>query len=510
MCSKSIKFRRNMKVLLIDPPYSRFMNYYRYFYPVGLTYVAAALNRDGHKVKTYDAEHDPTLTTVKFQEIASSYEGYSKALNDKNHNVWSETREIIESTKPDVVGISSIAPCKIGSTFKVAELSKEYDNNLKVVVGGQLSESGVNDVLSNPDIDIVVRGEGEITTVELLDRMQNGSGLQDVKGISFKENGKIVHTPDRPFIKDLNTIAFPYIESLVGLQTYRSVDLGIVMTSRGCAYSCSFCGLKDFWGRRMRWRSIENVTEEISRLREKFNVRYFSFWDAVFTLNRKRTLEICNKLLEIDPEIKWECVTRIDLLDSELIQQMKKAGCQKVRIGIESGSDRILKSFNKKLTTDVVRKQAQVLKANKMTWLAYFMFGVPEETEEDMIKTIKLIEEIEPNFVTVGTFYPIPGTEIFNELENKGELPKDLDYNKLSTRMLNTHYMRNLSFEKFQKLMKQVVLLTEKINKTHYSHDPLFSEKLDLKNQKRARNKSAEKLEPLIQAPLRPQIRSRT
>jgi radical SAM superfamily enzyme YgiQ (UPF0313 family) len=116
-----------------------------------------------------------------------------------------------------------------------------------------------------------------------------------------------------------------------------------------------------------------------------------------------------------------------------------------------------------------------------MTWLAYFMFGAPDETEEDILATMNLIKEIEPSFVTVGTFYPVPGSEIFNELENKGEIPKDLDYNILSTRMLNTHYMRNLSLERYQRLMKKVVLLTEKINRKHYSHDPLFSDKLNTK-----------------------------
>jgi len=470
---------RNMRVLLIDPPYTRFMNFYRYFYPVGLTYVAGALKSKGHKVKIYDAEHDPKLRTVKFRNITSSYDDYLKALENKDHQVWSEVRKVMASSKPDIVGISSIAPCKIGSTFRVAEIAKEYESDLKVMVGGQLSAASVNDVLSNPNIDIVVRGEGEITAAELLDRLQNNSKFEDVKGISFRKDGKIVHNPDRPFIKDLDSLGFPDIESLMGLQTYRSVDLGIIMTSRGCPYGCSFCGLKDFWGRRIRCRSIENVIEEVLRLKEKFNVQYFSFWDAVFTFNRKRTIQLCRKLLETDSEIKWECVTRIDLFDSELIQQMKKAGCQKIRIGIESGSDRILKHLKKGFTTNLIRKQAEILKANKMTWSAYLMFGTPEEKEDDIVETINLIKEIEPSFVTIGTFYPIPDTEIFNELENRGELPKAVDYNKLSTKVLSSHYMRYLTLERFQRLMRQAILVTEKINKRHYSDDPLFSEKLE-------------------------------
>ena len=488
-----------MKVLLIDPPYSRFMKYYRYFYPVGLTYLAGALKKEGHSVKTYDCEHDPLLTTSKFQDIASNYDGYMKALENKNHPVWREIRSTIASVKPDVIGISSIAPCKIGSTFKVAELAKEYDKDAKVVVGGHLSAESVNDVLRNPNVDVVVRGEGEITVAELVNQFEKGGELEQVAGISFKQNGQIVCTPDRPFIEDLDALSFPYIESLIGLETYRPVDLGIVMSSRGCVFQCTFCGLKEFWGKRTRWRSLENVIEEIQRLREKFRVTYISFWDAVFTLNRKRTLQLCNKFLEMDPEIKWECVTRIDLLDSELLSNMKKAGCKKIRIGIESGSDRILKSFKKNLSIEVVKKQAPILKASKIPWLAYFMFGAPDEEEEDMLATMNLIKEVSPNFVTVGTFYPIPGTEVYCELQSRGELPKGTDYNKLSTRVLSTHYMRHVSLKRYQQIMKQVVTLTEKINKGHYSDDPLFSDKLTLKQiQVASKAKPQNTLEPSL------------
>lgn len=469
-------------MLLIDPPYQRFMNFYRYFYPVGLAYVAGTLKSKGHDVTIYDAEHDPKLHTDKFQNVTFAYDGYLKALENKDDQVWDEIKKVITSFKPEVVGISSIAPCKIGSTLKVAEISKGYKDDLVVVVGGELSATSVNFVLSDPNIDIVVRGEGEITTAELLDRFQDNSKYEDLKGISFRRRGKIVHNPDRPFITDLDSIEFPAIESMMGLDTYRSVDLGIIMTSRGCPYSCSFCGFKEFWGRRIRWRSTENVIEEIIRLKEKFGVRYFGFWDAVFTLNRKRTIQLCRKLRETDPEIRWECMTRIDLIDNELIQEMKKAGCQKMRIGVESGSDRILKHLRKGLTTSVIRKQAGLLKANKMTWSAYFMFGTPEEKEDDIIETINLIKEIKPSFVTIGTFYPIPDTEIFNELRDRGELPKGVDYNKLSTKILSTHYMRYLSLETFQKLMRRAIRVTEEINREHYSDDPLFSEKLESKN----------------------------
>jgi radical SAM superfamily enzyme YgiQ (UPF0313 family) len=457
------------------------MNYYRFFYPIGLTYVAGALKNEGHRVKIYDAEHSPTLTSVKFRSITSNYDSYIRALENKDHKVWKEVRNTIATYKPDVVGISSIAPCKIGSTLRVAEISKEYDNDVKVIVGGQLSVGSIREVLKNPNIDVVVRGEGEKTAVELLNTLENNGKIENVRGVSFKKCGKIFQTSDRPFIKNLDNLGFPYIESLIGLETYRSIDLGIVMTSRGCCYGCSFCGLKDFWGQKIRWRSTDNIIEEIVRLREKFNVQYLFFRDACFTLKRKSLLQLCKKLVEVDPKIKWECTTRIDLIDDEIIQWIKKSGCQKIRIGIESGSDRILKSYKKGYTTNIVRKQAQILKNNNMTWLAYFMFGAPDETEEDILATMNLIKEIEPSFVTVGTFYPVPGSEIFNELENKGEIPKDLDYNILSTRMLNTHYMRNLSLERYQRLMKKVVLLTEKINRKHYSHDPLFSDKLNTK-----------------------------
>ncbi len=467
-----------MNVLLIDPPYSRFMNYYRFFYPIGLTYIAGALKQKGHNVQTYDSEHNTTLTPVKFRDITSSYNGYIEALKNKNHQVWNEVRDTIRACKPDVVGISSIAPCKISSTLRVAEIAKECDSVRKVIVGGQLTITDIDYVLRSQYVDFVVRGEGEITSVELLDRLEETDKVKDVKGISFKKDGKVVHTSDRPFVKDLDSLGFPYIESLIWLESYRPIDHGKVITSRGCPYSCNFCGLKEFWGRIIRWNSVEHVVQEVVRLREKFNVRYFCFRDASFTLRRESTLQLCKKLLEIDPEIKWECTTRIDLLDSELIRIIKRTGCQKIRIGIESGSEKILKSLNKGITTDTIIKQAQLLKDNKMTWLAYFMFGMPDETEEDMLATMNLIKKIKPDFVTVGTFYPVPNTEIFNDLKSRGELPENTDPNLFSMRVLSKHYLRYMSLEQYQKLMKKIVRLTEKIYSKHYSVDQLFSEQM--------------------------------
>jgi anaerobic magnesium-protoporphyrin IX monomethyl ester cyclase len=464
-----------MKILLIDPPYQRFMNFYRYFYPIGLAYLAAALKTHNHQVSIYDAEHDPQLHPQVFQKVASAYNNYLNALQ-QNNKIWTELTTVLAQVKPDIVGISAIAPCKIGSTLKTAEICKKYNPNIKTIIGGQLSQTSIQTVISNPNIDYVVQGEGETTLTELMNCLENNQDPTTIQGLTHKKDGTPKSNQKRPQIKDINTIKFPAIDSLLNLETYRPIDLGILLASRGCTYGCTFCGLKDFWGRTLRQRSTKNVIEEIRSLKERYAVPYFSFWDASFTLNKKWVLQLCKELADLDSNLEWECMTRIDSFDNELIAAMKKAGCRRIRIGIESGSDDVLNYLNKGYSVNQIKKQAKILNENNLNWSAYLMLGTPQEKETDILQTMELIKEIKPNFVTIGTFYPIPDTEIYNNLKKTGNL-QNSDYNLLSTKNLSVTYTNHIPQKRFQQLIKQFIDFTEEINTKNYSNDPLFQGK---------------------------------
>ncbi len=447
------------------------MGIYRQYYPVGLSYLSASLNRAGHKTLIFDGEHDVGLSTRSFRDSAAEFPRYLDALKNKHHPLWKEVRSVIEDVDPDVIGIGMIAEGKYGSTLCVAEIVKEWKDEVTVIVGGHLPTTKPELLLSSPNIDVVVRGEGELTVLELVNNLHHGNPLDDVLGISYKEQDRIIHNPDRPLIAVLDESAFPDIESIINFDTYRPVDLGVVVTSRGCPYSCSFCAIRNLWGQKVRYHSIEYVIEEIRRLVEKHNVGYISFRDPTFNLDRKRVIKFCEALHRENLKIEWECFVRIDRIDKTLLDMMKQAGCYRVRVGVESGSDRIHKYLNKGLTVAKIRQGAAILNSSGIRWTAFVMIGIPEETEDDLLATLELLKEIQPTFVNIALFNPIPGTRVYQELLEEGVICEPFDYSQLGFKARILHFSKHISDERFQELMDLAISVTEEINAQNYLVD---------------------------------------
>ncbi len=412
----------------------------------------------------FDGEHDVSLSTRSFRDSAAGYPRYLDALKNKQHPVWNKVRGVLEDVGPDVVGISLIAEGKYGSALRVAEIVKEWKDDIIVIAGGHLPTTKPELFLSSSNIDVVVRGEGEVTVVELVNNLHHGKPLDDVLGISYLEQDRIIHNPNRPLINSLDELAFPDIESIINFEAYRPVDLGVVVTIRGCPYSCSFCAIRNLWGQKTRFHSVEHVVREIRGLVEKHNVQYISFRDPIFNLDRERTVTLCEALLRENLDIHWECFIRIDRIDKALLDVMKQAGCYRVRVGIESGSDRIHKYLNKSLTVAEIRKGAAILRSSGIRWTAFVIIGIPEETEEDLLATLELLKEIQPTFVNLALFNPIPGTRIYKELVEEGLLCEPFDYSQLGFKTRGIHFSKHISVERFQELIDLAISVTEEIN----------------------------------------------
>jgi len=266
-----------LKVLLIDPPFQRFMGFHRYYYPMGLAYLAAVAGEAGHEVTVYDAEHASDGDTLPWEQAALRFDVWLDALSDLSHPIWQEAEEIIAKTSPDVIGISVLS-VKTQSAGRIAEVAKRVAPGVPVVVGGDHPSVWPEKMLANPNIDIVVRGEGEVTFVELLGELTT-RGLAEISvpaGCSVRRpDGAIEHGPDRPLIDDLDTLPFPDLDSLIDLEGYRSVDLGAVIGMRGCPYDCSFCGVATVWTHRLRKRSPASVADELEALDKRFAPPYF-------------------------------------------------------------------------------------------------------------------------------------------------------------------------------------------------------------------------------------------
>jgi anaerobic magnesium-protoporphyrin IX monomethyl ester cyclase len=219
--------------------------------------------------------------------------------------------------------------------------------------------------------------------------------------------------------------------------TYSSEDMGLIMTSRGCPFSCSFCVTET---RQVRYRSIEHILTEVRHVKAAYGTTQFSFKDDSFTVNPKRVSEFCSALVGENLHIGWECNTRVDLVNEDMLIGMKKAGCNSIKVGIESGSQEVLGRMNKGITLDQARQAAALFRKTGIHWTGYFLMGTPGETVEDLYKTLDFMYEIRPDFASIGVYEPFPGTAMFEEGLKRGLVKPDMAIKDFFEMLPNDYY----------------------------------------------------------------------
>ncbi|OOP55945.1 MAG: hypothetical protein AYP45_11725 [Candidatus Brocadia carolinensis] len=380
-----------MKILLIDPPFYRFFNYYNRYFPLGLSYLSSTLKKAGYEVVVYDADCNKNSKGMDYTRLPEKYRIYLKELKNPKNPIIQEISETIKKYRPDIIGITIMTP-KAASAFTIASLAKQHNKECHVIVGGPHATLRSDEVLKNTrDVDFVVNGEGESVLLELVNTLRaKRNNFGAIRGLSYRQGDTHIHNPMQSFVDNLDGLPFPDRKTLLGMDTYTSEDMGLLMGSRGCPYSCSYCATQ-IWTRRVRYRSLANIVEEIKYVRLHFGTRQFTFKDDSFTVNRKRVLEFCDSLLEAGLKINWDCNTRVDLIDLELLKAMKRAGCNSIKVGIESGSERILALMDKGITLEHIHEAARLFREAGIHWTAYFMMGIPTETREDVKKNFGFI-----------------------------------------------------------------------------------------------------------------------
>ena len=411
----SINRRNEMKrVLLIAPPFYRLMGSHYNGLHLGISYIAALLKQRGHEVKIYNADYSNTTEYANQMELLKNTPLYKATLADLSLPIWQEIRDKISGFAPDFVGITMLT-ANYAAARNIARLTKVIDHNIKIVVGGTHPTLDPEGTLDIAEFDYVVRGEGEFTFLELV----NGQEEKQIKGLSFRRDGKTVHNENRPFIQNLDTLPFPERDSFLNDTTH--LELGYVVTGRGCPFSCSYCASTRLWHRIVRFRSAANVLAELEHLKANHGSSFIHFVDDTFTLNTERAKEICRQIIERQLGIRWVCDTRVDCLNEELIVLMKEAGCIRVKIGVESGSDRILKKVRKGITTAEVREVVRLIKEAGVPLTVYLMVGFPGETNQDLRQTIDFAKELDADYYSLSILAPYYGTEILSELEKSGK-----------------------------------------------------------------------------------------
>lgn len=460
-----------MRVLLIDPPFYRIFGFYNRYFPIGVATIGTVLRDAGHTVSVYDADCNVNPTGMDYTRLPEKYRFYLDSFKDLDNPVWGEARKVIKDFNPDAVGIS-IWTTFAASAFHLAKIVKEINPACPVIMGGPHATVKADEILKiSQDVDYVVRGEGEVTTVELITHLEGGgTGINSIRGLSYRDGGVIRQTPRRESSKDLDMFPFPDRTILMNVSKYNSEDAGLIMTSRGCPYGCTYCSTDT---RRVSYRSVDNVLNEIRHVKKAYGTTQFSFKDDSFTVSRKRVEEFSDKLIKEGLNINWECNTRVNLVTEELLRKMKTAGCNSIKVGIESGSERILKEMDKGITHDQIRSAARLFKKAGIHWTGYFMMGVPGETAEDVYKTLEFMYEIKPDFASIGVYEPFPGTPMFTEGIRRGLVKAGMTLDDFYSTLPNHYYKKDarrqvdtIDEDRFSELEKEVKTAFHEYNKS--------------------------------------------
>jgi anaerobic magnesium-protoporphyrin IX monomethyl ester cyclase len=415
--------------------------------PLGLAYVAAALEKADFQVEIFD--------------------NYN--LKKPNEQVKLE----IKRFEPEIVGITC-GSVTYRRCIETAKAVKEVLPSCKVVVGGWHPSYMPESLLQYPEVDYVVMGEGERAMVELANNITKGedkTAIAKISGIAYRHKGKTVKTPPT-FIQDLDQIPFP-ARHLLPMHIYDRIipylDASPVDTMnvvRGCPYNCAYCETKKLWGPISRAFSPPRVVEEINHLVQNYGSKGVYFVGDNFAINKKRTVELCNLIKKEKLDIRWVCDTRADQISRELLRKMKDAGCRTIFFGVESGSPRILEKLNRKITIEQITHALKLCKEEGIRIACSFMLGIPGETVKDMEATFKFARKLDPDWCQFNTYVAVPGSALYkeimeNKLYNRVEdfvtyvKTKDFDYELVSKIQKRFHTSFNKSPKRILRKIRQ-------------------------------------------------------
>ena len=409
-----------MKVLLINVHRSSEHSggYYKRAFsempPITLAYLAAALEEAGVDVEVYDD---------------------ALALGDP-----AALEEAITSARPDMLGLSIVTAVMPGVT-RVVKTVRKVDPGIRIVCGNIHADVFHESLLREGLADIVVHGEGEVTFVELAGAMSEPDpDLSDVKGISFLRDGKVVKTDPRPFIDDLDTLPYPAWH-LFPMERYRIFSFArikdpgvLILGSRGCPYRCSYCSLK-MMGTVRRRRSMADIAKECEFLYDRYGYVQPSFVDAIFPFGWKEALAYADELIRRGLHRKqvWITEMRTDLVDLESMQALRESGMRRVMLGFESGDGRELETLRKGADVDNAQKAVTACRKAGVEVVGFFMLGVPGATRESMQRSIDFAKILDLDFAKYTVFVPYPGTPLYDDLIQKGQIPDPGDWERYSS-----------------------------------------------------------------------------
>lgn len=366
--------------------------------PLGLAYIASTLEKAGHNVKILD--------TI--------------ALNLSSV----EIRNYMCEFQPDIVGITVMSATLFGA-LEFARMAKEV--RAITIMGGPHLSIYPKETLDYPYLDYGINGEGEFAMLELLNALEGKKDLASIRGLIYKKNNE-VYVNEPVIVEDIDSLPFPAYH-LLPMNKYDSIislyPVSTMISSRGCPYQCNFC-FKQPSDKKIRFRSPRNVVDEMEYLVKKYKIREIMFYDDVFTLHRPHVVGICEEILTRNLHVKWETPTRVNHLDGELLKLMRRSGCIRLRYGIESGNETVLKMMNKKIDLRQTKEAFKWTRTAGIEIFAYFMIGYAYETETTVKQTINFAIELNPDLAMFTVVTPYPGTPLYDFARKEKII--DIDY----------------------------------------------------------------------------------
>lgn len=381
----------DMKILLMTPPFYKFIGTHNNHTKVSLGILSAILRRKtDFEVLQYNPDYGmgPFATQIELFEMS---EEFKRNITKPFHPIYKEVFDTIDKVKPDIVGLSIVSGTVIQS-----EIIAKYchDNGISVMAGGPMVTLALDKFIENHDFDQLVPSEAEEGIVRAVKhpnrRVIMGMAVADLNTIPFADRGNFVDDMKEGFY-------------------------GGMITSRGCKFKCKYCA---HWlaGGAIRYRSAENVLKELEIIIEKYNQRFFRFFDDTFVMNRKRIVELCSLIVSRNINIEFLVETRPDTLDEGMIRLLKSAGMVQCKLGVESGSQRILDIYRGGIKKDRIREAVSLLKKHDVPVTTTWMYGFPEENDDDLKQTIEFAREINPKWNTISSVAPYYGTDLFDQL----------------------------------------------------------------------------------------------
>lgn len=405
-----------MKILLVYPPLYDVTKYGKNpvpptGVPLGIGSIAAVLEKSGYWVKAID------MFFYNLPHVA----------------------DIIKQENPDIIGVTCMTEQR-ASVFELVNLIKSINSKAKVVLGGHHATYMYEQILNHFPVDAIVLGEGEVTFLELVKAYENKYDLHSVKGIAYKDaNVGIMKTEGRDAIENLDSLppvayhlldvnaysAPPRVKGCMKGKDITKLKFSRIVASRGCVYRCVFCSSFNFWQRKYRTRSAQNVVDELQFLNSKYGVEYINFADDIFTVKKDWVVSICKEILNRKLDIVWDCETRVDYVDYEMFCWMREAGCYLIKYGIESGSEEILKNLKKGFRLEQICDALAITHRAKIKSTVFLMVGSPGETDKTIGDSIKLVRKTKPDSVTPYITMVFPGTPLYEMCKAQGYLNDD-------------------------------------------------------------------------------------